>query len=95
MEDIKDQKEETGEKKHEKIYKIFVNTREKEVSTNTLTYDDVVILAFGVIPTGDGIRITILFHHADQHPAEGTLLLGQTVKIKNNNNIDVTQTNRS
>ncbi len=93
MESEKEEKQE--EKKHEKVYKIFVNTREKEVTTDTLTYEDIVILAFGSIPTGDSIRITVLFHHADQHPAEGTLLPGQSVKIKNNTSFDVTQTNRS
>jgi len=78
-----------------KMYKIFVNTREKEVTTDTLTFEDVVKLAFGTVPTGDGVLITVLYHHADQHPAEGTLLPGQTVKIKNNTSFDVTQTNRS
>jgi hypothetical protein len=86
---------ENQEKKHEKVYKIFVNTREKDVTTDTLTFEDVVKLAFGTVPTGDGILITVLFHHADQHPADGSLLPGQTVKIKNNTSFDVTQTNRS
>lgn len=83
------------EKEHQKVFKIFVNTREKEVITDTLTFEEVVKLAFGTVPTGDGILITVLFHHADQHPADGTLLPKQTVKIKNNTSFDVTQTNRS
>ncbi len=95
MDTKEEQKEKNEEKKHEKVFKIFVNTREKEVTTDTLTFEDVVKLAFGTVPTGDDILITVLFHHADQHPADGTLLPGQIVKIKNNTSFDVTQTNRS
>jgi hypothetical protein len=80
---------------HEKTFKIFVNTREKTVTKDTLTFDEVVTLAFGNVPTGDGVLITVLFHHADQHPADGTLLTGKSVHVKNNTSFDVTQTNRS
>ena len=95
MDTIEEHKERHEEKEHEKVYKIFVNTREKEVRVNTLTFEEVVRLAFGSVPSGDGVLITVLFHHADQHPSEGTLLPGQIVKIKNNTSFDVTQTNRS
>ncbi len=95
MEHKEEHKEEHEEKKHEKVYKIFVNTREKEVTKDTLTFEEVVMLAFGTVPSGDGILITVLFHHADQHPDDGTLQPGQSVKIKNHTSFDVTQTNRS
>jgi hypothetical protein len=81
------------DKVHE--FKIFVNTREKIVISDTLTYDQVVKLAFDNPPSGDGIIITVLFHHADQKPPEGSLLPEQSVKIKNNTSFDVTATNRS
>jgi Multiubiquitin len=83
------------EQKGEKEFKIFVNTREKEVKTDTLSFDDVVKLAFGSIPTGDGAMATVIFHDADQKPADGSLVQGQSVKIKNGTSFDVTPTNRS
>jgi len=79
----------------QRAFKIFVNTREKTVEAEALSFDDVAKLAFGNVPSGDGVLITVLYHHADQHPADGALLSGQTVKIKNNTSFDVTQTNRS
>ena len=83
------------QQQHEKQFKIYVNTREKIVTSDTLSYEEVVNLAFGAVPSGDGVVVTVVFHHADQHPAEGTLLPGKTVKIKNNTRFDVEQTNRS
>jgi Multiubiquitin len=80
-------------KAHE--FKIFVNTREKLVTTDMLTYEQVVALAFDPVPSGDGVRITVLYHHANQHPADGSLLPTKSVKIKNNTSFDVTPTNRS
>jgi multiubiquitin len=86
---------EHGHEQHTKEFKIYVNTREKTVTSEVLSYEDVVKLAFGVVPTGDGVIVTVVFHHAHQHPAEGTLVAGQSVRIKNKTSFDVEQTNRS
>jgi hypothetical protein len=81
--------------KHEKEFKIFVNTREKTVTSEILTFEEVVTLAFGTVPSGDGVMVTVVFHHAHQNPADGTLVAGRSVRIKNKTSFDVEQTNRS
>jgi hypothetical protein len=81
---------------HEKTFKIFINAREKETTAEVLSYDDVLVLAYGAVPAiEENITYEVFYHHADQHPAEGELVAGGSVKIKNKTSFDVTRTIRS
>ena len=82
--------------KHEKTFKIFINARPKEATTSVLSYDDVLILAYGQVPPAEeNVTYEVFYHHADQHPADGELVAGSSVTIKNNTSFDVTRTIRS
>lgn len=86
----------TEEKKdRERAHKIFVNGREKEVVSDRLSFEEVVVLAFGQFIDNPDVRYTVIFHHADQQPRDGELLKGGSVRIKNNTSFDVTKTDRS
>ncbi|GGQ97222.1 multiubiquitin domain-containing protein [Streptomyces pilosus] len=78
-----------------RTYKIIVNGQERTVSTEKLSFEEVVSLAFDPVPTGPSVLITVSFRHADQKPAEGTITAGNSVKIKNRTVFSVTATDKS
>ncbi|MDX3525939.1 multiubiquitin domain-containing protein [Streptomyces sp. ID05-39B] len=84
-----------SESGHPRDYKIIVNGQERTVSTDALSFEAVVSLAFDPVPTGPYVLITVSFRHADQKPAEGTLTAGNSVKIKNRTVFSVTATDKS
>jgi hypothetical protein len=75
---------------------IIVNGRPKSVPKKAeLGFWDVVKLAFENPPTGDGIQYTVQFTRGHGNKPSGALVEGQTVKVKDGMEFDVTQTNRS
>lgn len=81
-------------KADKKTYSIIVNAREKTVNTDELTFDQVVRLAFDEPPTGENVQITVLYRRGHGNK-EGTLVAGQSVKVKNGMVFDVTATDKS
>jgi hypothetical protein len=80
---------------HGKHFNIIVNGRKKDVAASTLTYDDVVNLAFdNQPPRGENVVITVTFSKGS-HNSSGTLVLGQNVEIKSGMVFNVTATDRS
>ncbi len=80
---------------HRRKYKIIVNAREKTVHQDTLTFQEVVQLAFDPVPSGPNVLITVSFRHAHQKPADGTLTAGESVEIKNGTVFTVVATDKS
>ena len=79
-----------------KTVTIIVNGRAKKVLKQAeLTFDQIVALAFDSPPTGDGVQFTIQYTRGHEHKPKGTLLEGQSVKVKDGMEFDVTSTNRS
>jgi hypothetical protein len=75
---------------------IVVNGRAKTVPKNAiLSYWDVVNLAFDNPQTGDGIQYTVQYTRGQGNKPSGTLVEGQSVKVKEGMEFDVTSTNRS
>ena len=60
-------------------YAVVVNGRPKEVTTQILTYEEVVLLAFDPVPTDKDI--TVSFRDAED-PRQGTLQPGESLKVK-------------
>ena len=79
------------------VWQIVINGRPREVHSETESFEDVVTLALGSVPTGDGVRITVSFHNSDDpQKRNGTLMPGQSVRVKREGtSFDVHQTNRS
>lgn len=80
---------------HEKQFTIIVNAQEKKVSEKTLTYDDVVKIAYPVPPEGNIIGYTITYRNADQNPSAGDLKPDWKVTVKNGTIFNVTPTIKS
>ncbi|MDA3926859.1 MAG: multiubiquitin domain-containing protein [Kiritimatiellae bacterium] len=81
--------------KPDKEYTIVVNTREKVVTERELTYGQVVALAFNPVPTGPYIIITVTYRRGQGNKPEGSLVEGETVKIKEGMIFNVTATDKS
>ncbi|BFU96780.1 MAG: hypothetical protein NTNFB02_35020 [Nitrospira sp.] len=80
---------------HEKTFTIIVNGRKKEVATKELSYADIVNLAYdNNPPTGPNIVITVTFKKGEGDK-QGTLLPGDTIKIKDGMIFNVTATDKS
>lgn len=74
---------------------IIVNTREKTVEGKTVTYEQIVALAFDNPPTGEFIEITVAFRDGPGPNKEGTLQPGGFTRIKKDMIFDVTATDKS
>lgn len=86
-----------SETKHqEKTVTIIVNGRERSWPKNSeISYEEVVGLAFENPPTGKDIQITVQYTRGEGHKPSGTLVEGQSVRVKEGMVFDVTATNRS
>src|SRR4051794_24424903 len=75
---------------------VVVNGKPRQVPKNaTLPFWDVVKLAFENPQTGDGIQYTIQYTRGEGSKPVGALVEGQSVKVKDGMEFDVTPTNRS
>ncbi|MCC8978304.1 multiubiquitin domain-containing protein [Bradyrhizobium acaciae] len=80
----------------EKHYVIIVNTDPVVVDHDVLTFDELVKIAFPVLPTGTDPEFTVSFEHAKSIPHHGDLPQGGSVTVKKHGTIfDVDHTNRS
>lgn len=78
-----------------KTVTIVVNGREKEVEKDDLSFSEVVVLAFGSPATGDNIIYTVTYKRGHGNKPEGTLVEGDTVKVKDGMVFNVTRTDKS
>jgi len=78
-----------------KVYKIIVNGRQKEVSTKTLSFDQVVALAFNQVPSGANVQFTVTYRKGPSKNPHGSMTEGESVHIKDGMIFDVTETNKS
>ncbi|MFE2696975.1 multiubiquitin domain-containing protein [Streptomyces mirabilis] len=80
---------------HPRTYEIVVNGSKRTVTTEVVTFEQAVSLAFAQVPTGPNVLITVSYRHAHQKPAEGTLTAGAGVHVKNGTVLSVTATDKS
>ena len=81
------------EKKKERT--IIVNGRPKVVDTKDLSFAEVIALAFDSVPIGQNVMFTVTYRRGHGHKPEGTLIEGQSVKVKERMIFNVTATNKS
>jgi len=79
----------------QKAINIIVNGQRKEVTETRLSYDQVAKLAFPVPPPGQNIAYLIGYRHGPPANPKGSLLEGESVRIKDGMIFDVTPTDRS
>lgn len=76
-------------------FKIVVNGREKIVTEHELSYIDVVRLAFENPVINENIVYTVTYKRGPDHKPEGTMVEGDTVKVKPGMIFNVTRTDKS
>jgi len=76
-------------------YEITVNARPKTVTTNELSFADVVRLAFQNPPAGPNVLITVTYRRGEGNKPQGTLIEGQSVRVKDGMIFDVIATDKS
>ena len=83
-------------KDDQKTVIIFVNTREKTVEKNTeISFAEVVSLAYdGNPPSGPYLEFTVMYRRGEGNK-DGSLVAGQTVKVKDGMVFSVSETDRS
>jgi hypothetical protein len=78
-----------------KEFTITVNGRQKAVTTSELSFAQIVALAFEKPPSGPNILFTVTYRRGEGNKPEGTLVEGQSVKIKDGMIFNVTATDKS
>ncbi len=78
---------------HNKSITIIVNGRKREVAEKTMSYEEIVKLAFPDDPSNQDFDFTVAY--ANPHGKDGELVPGQEVHVKEGMVFNVTKTNRS
>lgn len=74
---------------------IIVNTREKEWDEKEISYEQVVVLAYGSYSNDPGVTYTVTYSKGHNDHQEGSLVKGKSVKVKKGMIFNVTQSNNS
>ena len=84
-----------SEAKPGKTITIFVNTRPHSIDKKEdISFEEVVAIAYPTAPAGTNVAYSVMYERADGSH-DGTLVPGQTVKVKDGMRFDVTATDRS
>lgn len=79
-----------------KPFEIVINGKMTSWEKREISYEELVSLAFnGSPPKGPNVVITVLYTKADEKKPSGSLIKGQSVKVKDGTTFDVTATDRS
>jgi hypothetical protein len=80
---------------HQKPTTIVVNGRPKEVAVKEISFADIVRLAFEDAVFNDTTVYTVTYKRGHGNKPEGTLVEGDTVKVKEGMIFNVTRTDKS
>ena len=83
------------QKEHDKEVTIIVNTREKTWNKKEISYEEVIVLAFGSYSNDENVVYTVTYSKGPDSHHEGSLVKGGIVKVKDGMIFNVTQTNKS
>ena len=84
-----------GTQGHEPGVEIIVNSRPFRVDKDPVSYAEVVALAFPTRTIDPSVYYEVTYRNAAGDEHAGTLLDGDSVKVKQGTNFHVTQTDRS
>ena len=79
----------------DKLTTIIVNARPHEVEGKEIGFAAVVALAFPAGPVGPNVTYTVTYRKAEGQKPEGSLVDGQSAKIKEGTTFNVTATDKS
>lgn len=79
-----------SDKKEDKEYTVIINGRPRKVTSNILSFEEIVALAFTPVPPS--AFFTVTYSHGN---TGGSLTAGNTVPVQNGMKFDVTETGQS
>lgn len=74
---------------------IIVNAREKKWDKKEISYREVIELAFGSYSEDENVVYTVTYSKGQDSHKEGSLVKGESVKVKDGMIFNVFQTNKS
>lgn len=74
---------------------IIINGRQFQVPGKEISFSQVVALAFPTPPTGQNIMFSVTYRRGHGDKPEGTLVEGQSTKLKEGMIFNVTSTDKS
>jgi hypothetical protein len=75
---------------------VYVNTQPHTVSGKELSFEQIAALAYGgTAPTGPGVVVTITYRKGDDAKQQGSLVAGDSVKVKDGMVFNVSATDKS
>ncbi len=74
---------------------IIVNGREKEWNDKTISFEQVVELAFGTIQNNGNTAYTVTYTRGQNDKPQGSMVAGDVVKVKHKMIFNVTATDKS
>jgi hypothetical protein len=86
---------EEKEKDHSKDITIVVNGRNKTWSEKTISFEQVVVLAFGKYEDNGVTAYTVTYKKGQGNKPEGSMVKGETIHVKDKMIFNVTATNKS
>jgi hypothetical protein len=86
---------ENKENNKDKEFTIQVNSRDKLWNERTISFEQVIILAFGEISSDPNVSYSITYKKGDNNKPEGIMVKNDAVNVKDGMRFNVTQTNRS
>ncbi|MDO9455252.1 multiubiquitin domain-containing protein [Nocardioides sp.] len=87
--------EQTGHDHEDRTVKIIVNTRPHDWAEKSISYEEVVELAYPGQPIGPDDEITVRFTRGHDDKREGSLTANHSVRVKTKMVFDVYRTTRS
>lgn len=81
-------------KKHHQV-EIIVNTRPKEWDKKEISYEEVIILAFGTYVDNQNVVYSVTYTKGHDPKHEGSLTKGESVKVKDGMVFNVRKTDKS
>lgn len=86
---------EEKEKDHSKEITIVVNGRNKTWTEKTISFEQVVVLAFGKYEDNGVTAYTVTYKKGQGNKPEGSMVKGETIHVKDKMIFNVTATNKS
>lgn len=80
---------------NDKTYTLIVNSREKTWNEHHISYEQVIVLAFGSYSNDPNDVYSVTYIKGEHTHHEGSLVKGQSVPVKDGMIFNVTHTNKS
>ncbi|MBN2857452.1 MAG: multiubiquitin domain-containing protein [Candidatus Delongbacteria bacterium] len=92
---MNEQSENKNNPEHDKVYTLIVNGREKTWNEKEISFEQVVILAFGSISPKPNMIYTITYKRGHGNNPEGLMEKDDILKVKDGMIFNVTATDKS